>query len=286
MKNPTSPLLAALLALSSAPDASSADDQCHGHSPMESVRTFLGAEIDYGTSERICCHNHRYAEYAGYLNSPEVDLFSRLDPGSETVWYDSVCGIPLFVAPRGRTFEEFREESLKHGWPSFRPEELVSENVIIHPGGRMESKCLTHLGHNLPEGGVDRYCIDLVCVAGSPLAADDPRAEILSGLEGAVLHGEFDSGSYESSAETFSGKSGGRAAGAVLGTVAAFAAAGLAGAGAYFSLREGRLDGRGSHQPIEDVSPTVSSEKLDHTSEATSDTTSDTRSDATPDTLQ
>jgi len=286
MKNPAGPFLAALLALASAPDASSADDQCHGHSPMESVRTFLGARIDYDTSERICCHNHRYAEYAGYLNSPEVDLFSRLDPGSETVWYDSVCGIPLFVAPRGRTFEEFREESLKHGWPSFRPEELVSENVIIHPGGRMESKCLTHLGHNLPEGGVDRYCIDLVCVAGSPLAADDPRAEILSGLEGAVLHGEFDSGSYESSAETFSGKSGGRAAGAVLGTVAAFAAAGLAGAGAYFSLREGRLDGRGSHQPIEDVSPTVSSEKLDHTSEATSDTTSDTRSDATPDTLQ
>ena len=314
MKNPAGPFLAALLALASAPDASSADDQCHGHSPMESVRTFLGARIDYDTSERICCHNHRYAEYAGYLNSPEVDLFSRLDPGSETVWYDSVCGIPLFVAPRGRTFEEFREESLKHGWPSFRPEELVSENVIIHPGGRsecrktfqtrgrsehpsvpnppsaqpdeVESKCLTHLGHNLPEGGVDRYCIDLVCVAGSPLAADDPRAEILSGLEGAVLHGEFDSGSYESSAETFSGKSGGRAAGAVLGTVAAFAAAGLAGAGAYFSLREGRLDGRGSHQPIEDVSPTVSSEKLDHTSEATSDTTSDTRSDATPDTLQ
>merc|ERR1712232_27584 len=33
----------------------------------------------------------------------------------------------------------------------------------------MESKCLTHLGHNLPEGGVDRYCIDLVCIAGSPL---------------------------------------------------------------------------------------------------------------------
>merc|ERR1712232_754550 len=33
----------------------------------------------------------------------------------------------------------------------------------------MESKCLTHLGHNLPEGDVDRYCIDLVCIAGSPL---------------------------------------------------------------------------------------------------------------------
>merc|ERR1712232_1099567 len=34
-----------------------------------------------------------------------------------------------------------------------------------------ESKCLTHLGHNLPKDGVDRYCIDLVCIAGSPLDA-------------------------------------------------------------------------------------------------------------------
>merc|ERR1719261_1463031 len=35
----------------------------------------------------------------------------------------------------------------------------------------MESKCLTHLGHNLPKDGVDRHCIDLVCIAGSPLDA-------------------------------------------------------------------------------------------------------------------
>merc|ERR1712085_117350 len=67
-----------------------------------------------------------------------------------------------------------------HGWPSFRPEEIVSENVIIHEGGRMESRCLTHLGHNLPDGGVDRYCIDLVCMAGEPLSVHDERAKILT----------------------------------------------------------------------------------------------------------
>merc|ERR1719394_1079894 len=165
------------------PAATADEKQCFGHAPMESVRTFLGATIDYGTSERICCKNHRYAEYSGYLASPEVDLFSRIDPDKETVWYDSVCGIPLFVSPRGRTFEEFREESLKHGWPSFRPEEIYRENVIIHPNGRMESRCLTHLGHNLPSGGRDRYCIDLVCISGSPAY----------GLQ-------FDAASYESSA--------------------------------------------------------------------------------------
>merc|ERR1712194_458573 len=36
-----------------------------------------------------------------------------------------------------------------------------------------ESVCLTHLGHNLPESGVDRYCIDLVCIAGSPLTVSE-----------------------------------------------------------------------------------------------------------------
>merc|ERR1712194_432942 len=33
--------------------------------------------------------------------------------------------------------------------------------------------CLTHLGHNLPESGVDRYCTDLVCIAGSPLTVSE-----------------------------------------------------------------------------------------------------------------
>jgi peptide methionine sulfoxide reductase MsrB len=84
-----------------------------------------------------------------------------------TAFYDSVCGLPHVIAPRGRSFDDFKKESL-HGWPSFRPEEIISDNVIIiiHNDGRIESRCLTHLGHNLPEGGVDRYCIDLVCISG------------------------------------------------------------------------------------------------------------------------
>ena len=125
--------------------ASASNEQCFGYTPMPSVSNYLGAEINYRTSNKICCNNHRYAERSGYLAAPEVDLFGRLDPSNETIFYDSVCGIPLFIAPRGRTFEEFKYESLRHGWPSFRPEEIVSENVIIHKDGRMESRCLTHL---------------------------------------------------------------------------------------------------------------------------------------------
>lgn len=178
-----------------------AEEQCGGGAPMESVATFLGATVDYSVADRICCHNHRWAERWGYFNEPQVDLFSRLDPSKETVFYDSVCGIPLFVAPRGRSFDEFYEESLHHGWPSFRPQEMVSENVIIHKYGRMESRCGTHLGHNLPKNGIDRYCIDLVCIAGVPM-----NSTIFPADDGILTPGEFNETFYSSSAEEYSGK--------------------------------------------------------------------------------
>lgn len=200
-------LTALALAAAHAHAASASDEQqCFGFTPMPSVSTYLGSTLQYSTAERICCDNHLYAEFRGYLAAPEVDFFGRLDPNVETVFYDSVCGIPLFIAPRGRSFEEFKKESLDHGWPSFRPDELVSENVIIHPDGRMESRCLTHLGHNLPDDR-DRYCIDLVCMAGEPLSADDERAEILTLVHASTIVGdEFNATAYESQAKTWSGK--------------------------------------------------------------------------------
>jgi len=208
-------LLSAVVARTNASD----EEQCKGLDPMASVATFMGMELDYELADRICCHNHRYAEPAGYHATPEVDFYAKLDPNVEHIFYDSVCGIPLFVAPRGRSFDDFVAESMKHGWPSFRPEELVSENVIIHPGGRMESKCLTHLGHNLPtkDGNgvvIYRYCINLVCMAGVPLlktlssspsivTAGNNRVDTDTGV---ISASEFDVNSYESSAEISSGK--------------------------------------------------------------------------------
>ena len=40
-------------------------------------------------------------------------------------FYDSVTGLALFVAPRGRSWEDFVAESTAHQWPSFRDEEVV-----------------------------------------------------------------------------------------------------------------------------------------------------------------
>lgn len=94
----------------------------------------------------------------------------EVDRERETTYYDSVSGKPLFIAPRGRSFDEFAAESKSHGWPSFRDEEVVWENVRVLDGGETVSLGGTHLGHNLPDGRGNRYCINLVCVAGTKRA--------------------------------------------------------------------------------------------------------------------
>lgn len=102
----------------------------------------------------------------------QVNFFSQLkNKDGTTTFYDSVCGKPLFVAPKGRTMAEFERESLAHGWPSFRPAEVVQANVKILEGGEMVSTCGTHLGHDIPDERGPRYCINLICIAGSPTGA-------------------------------------------------------------------------------------------------------------------
>lgn len=61
---------------------------------------------------------------------------------------------------------DFYEESLDHGWPSFRDEEVNWEYVRVLPNGETVSVDGTHLGHNLPDRKGNRYCINLVCIAG------------------------------------------------------------------------------------------------------------------------
>lgn len=84
-------------------------------------------------------------------------------------FYDSVTGKPLFMAPIGRSKEEFIQESEIHGWPSFRDSEVVWENVrVLKPSGETVSVDGTHLGHDLPDRRGNRYCINLVSIAGKP----------------------------------------------------------------------------------------------------------------------
>lgn len=129
----------------------------------------------------VCCQNADYAEYKGYLMT--VRFFEQLDPNAITVFYDSTCGKPLYAAPIGRSFEEWREESESSGWPSFRDAETFWENVVaLGPEDKLEvvSTCGTHLGHDLPDDdGTPRYCINLACMAGSPAEGE----EVASGFD-------------------------------------------------------------------------------------------------------
>ena len=72
----------------------------------------------------ICCNNRNGAEPNMYFTECRdftkqlrwqrgVDL-SNVEP---IVFYDSVSGLPLFVAPVGRDVDAFLSESLRHGAP-------------------------------------------------------------------------------------------------------------------------------------------------------------------------
>eukprot|EP00802_Teleaulax_amphioxeia_P020718 Tamp_21015.p1 GENE.Tamp_21015~~Tamp_21015.p1 ORF type:complete len:267 (+),score=48.55 Tamp_21015:96-803(+) len=136
----------------------------HGTSDKPVMKN-LKFGCDYELADKICCFNRHFAENAGYFK--KTRWLSEVD-GEETTYYDSVTGKPLFSAPRGRTFEAFVKESKVHGWPSFRDEEVVWDNVRCLRDGECVSLTGTHLGHNLPDKSGNRYCINLVSIAGNP----------------------------------------------------------------------------------------------------------------------
>mmetsp|Transcript_12655 Transcript_12655/g.12733 ORF Transcript_12655/g.12733 Transcript_12655/m.12733 type:complete len:197 (+) Transcript_12655:55-645(+) len=147
-------------------DESIMSEKAHGTS-MSPVMKDLRWNVDYNTADRICNFNRHYAEYAGYWSSTAfIEEASKAT--DEITFYDSVTGKPLFIAPKGRTMEDFLKESRSHGWPSFRDEEVVWENMRCLKNGESVSVDGTHLGHNLPDRKGNRYCINLVSVAGKP----------------------------------------------------------------------------------------------------------------------
>jgi len=120
----------------------------------------------------VCCDPYfaAYAEPSGMFKRQDVALFSHFSPNKTVTFYDPVCGIALFQAPKGRTLEQFQADTTEHGWPSFRPEELVHGNSrIVNSTGEVVSKCGTHLGSFLPDEKGARWCLDLSCVSGNPV---------------------------------------------------------------------------------------------------------------------
>jgi hypothetical protein len=143
----------------------------HG-STSSPVQENLAFDVIRPLADRICSYNRHFAEPAGYFlttNFKEILLSNKDQQLLPMTFYDSVTGKPLFVAPIGRTVTEFLRESEIHGWPSFRDVEVVWDNVrVLRNSGETVSTSGTHLGHNLPDGKGNRYCINLVSIAGQP----------------------------------------------------------------------------------------------------------------------
>eukprot|EP01083_Nonionella_stella_P146416 460431_1 len=141
----------------------------HGTSEVP-VQENLLWNVDRAKADNICNFNRHYAEHSGYFESTTFLQAAKKaeKEGTTMTFYDSNTGKPLFIAPKNRSMSEFLQESKAHGWPSFRDEEVVWENVRCLKDGEAVSVDGTHLGHNLPDRTGHRYCINLVSVAGQP----------------------------------------------------------------------------------------------------------------------
>ena len=100
--------------------------KAHGTSASP-VQANLRWNVDGKKADQITNYNRRFAEFAGYWK--ETDFLKEVSREGPTTYYDSVTGKPLFVAPIGRTMDQFLAESNVHGWPSFRDAEVVWENT-------------------------------------------------------------------------------------------------------------------------------------------------------------
>ena len=144
--------------------------KAHGTSATP-VQQDLRWGCDVKKADEICNYNRHYAEYSGYFVKETTFLTDESAASGEIKFYDSNTGKHLFTAPRGRTWAEFVAESKNHGWPSFRDAEVIWDDVRILDNGEAVSAAGTHLGHNLPDAAGNRYCINLVSVAGAPATA-------------------------------------------------------------------------------------------------------------------
>ena len=122
----------------------------HG-STAAPVQAALRWDVDRAVADFVCSYNRDGAEPSGaftrYQSFTQELMGAGAPSGKPVVFYDSVSGSPLFVAPRGRTVDDFLGESQRHGWPSFRQEEVVWENVRVLSGSEVRSTRAPHALH-------------------------------------------------------------------------------------------------------------------------------------------
>jgi hypothetical protein len=117
-------------------DESLMSPKAHGTSSTP-VQENLRWDCDQKVADNICNFNRHYAEFRGYWKSTNFIEEAKVEyeKNGKIEFYDSNTGKLLFIAPKGRSFDEFMNESLSHGWPSFRDEEVVWDDVRCLPNG-------------------------------------------------------------------------------------------------------------------------------------------------------
>ena len=93
---------------------------------------------DETLSEAVCCdvRTQLFAEPQRLFAAPDIALFDKITHNGTTVFFDSVCGIPLFRAPVDRSFEDFRKDSDEHGVrssPHARVRFVHSDPQLVRP---------------------------------------------------------------------------------------------------------------------------------------------------------
>lgn len=171
-------------------DESIMSEKAHGTSEVP-VQSNLRWQCRPELADRICNYNRRYAEPAGTWERQTVFL-DEASNQEDVTFYDSNTGVALFYnGPRAatRSWDDFVSESKVHGWPSFRDSEVNWEHVRVLPDGECVSTSGTHLGHNLPDGKGNRYCINLCSIAGQPME-DGDEGQLVERYDGTDANGQ------------------------------------------------------------------------------------------------
>ena len=134
------------------------------------VQPQLRFGVDRNLADNICCFNRHGAEPRGSATKV-LRYWLTASADEPMTFYDSVWGKPCFTAPVGRSTQDFLRESDDHGWPSFRDAEVNDEHVRCLADGEVVTTDGVHLGHLIPDQhGKNRFCINLVSIAGQPPA--------------------------------------------------------------------------------------------------------------------
>lgn len=99
-----------------------------------------------------------------------IRLFQQLNTSQMTTFYECTCGLPLFVAPVGRSFDQWRNDCERNGQLEFQEEEIIKKNTKVLQSGDLVSICGRHVGkYTTSSTSGDVYVANIACISGSPI---------------------------------------------------------------------------------------------------------------------